>query len=53
MYSADTTANRNQAMLYRKQHRVANPQDKLYVAYPAKVMIKRPADAKYNVFKQF
>ena len=53
MYSADTTAKRNQAMLYRKQHRDANPQDKLYVAYPAKVMIKRPADTKYNVLKQF
>ena len=53
MYSADSTAKRNQAMLYRKQHRDANPQDKLYVAYPAKAMIKRPADAKYNVLKQF
>ena len=53
MFSANTTAKRNLAILYRKQHREANPYNKLYVAYPAKVMIKRPADDKYNVLKQF
>ena len=53
MYSKGTQARVNKALMYRKEWRSRNPGDKVFVAYPPKVMIKKQSGESYNLERVF
>jgi hypothetical protein len=52
-YCQDTQTRRNQAMLKRKDLRKETPDIKCHVAYPARVMVKKHGEERYNVVTTF
>ena len=53
MYSKGTQSRVNKALMYRKEWRSRNPGDKVFVAYPAKIMIKKQSGESYNLERVF
>ena len=52
-YSRNTQVRINQALMYRRELRNEHPEYKLFVAYPARLMQKKPQDASYTLVKSF
>ena len=52
-FSANTQARLNDALMFRKKLREQNSAFKIYVAYPARVMVKRPGSPGYKLEKYF
>ena len=52
-FSANTQARLNDALMFRKKLREQNTAFKIYVAYPARVMVKRPSSPGYKLEKSF
>ena len=52
-YGPDTTWRRNQAMILRKQLKEERKISSGYVAYPAKLLVKKFGDDKYSLHKDF
>ena len=53
MYSQKMTERMNNAKMYRRDKLTENPNCKVYIAYPAKVMYKSADNEKYRPLKQF
>lgn len=53
MYSREVTSRRNEALLYRRQLIDNGELGKLFVKFPAKLMIKRENDTNYKLLKEF
>ena len=51
--SKKLTERANEAKLIRKELKQENPVWKLYVEYPAKLMVKKPGDKVYTVYQRF
>ena len=53
MHSQNVTKRRNEALLERKELISGGSKDKMFVAYPAKLMSKSPNELKYRMIKEF
>ena len=53
MYGQRTTQRRNLALAKRKELKASNEIIKGYVAFPARLMVKKEGDVKYKLFKDF
>ena len=53
MYGPRTSWKRSQALKARKELKSINAIDKGYVAYPAKLMVKKTGEQKYALYKDF
>ena len=52
-FCTNTTKRRNDALMYRKSYKAANPGVKAYIAFPATVKVLAPNEEKYRVEKVF
>ena len=52
-YGPDTTSRRNKALILRKELKAEKRISSGYVAFPAKLMVKKLGDERYTLYKDF